>query len=82
MGLRDFWVDPGDPFRRSIERRIGHPGRSFGVPYDFVTYHLAYEVSLFDARDRQHPIFQRVYCFRDSRAAGLYYNGVGPIPCS
>jgi len=49
-------------------------GGLVGVPYVFITYNLAYDITLYDARDRRHALFQRTYGFRDSRAAGLYYN--------
>lgn len=44
-----------------------------GVPFNFVSYQMEYEVQLF-ARDDPQPVFVGRYPFRARRAVGLYYN--------
>ena len=45
-----------------------------GVPYGVSHYDLAYEVMLFDARDRTKPIFSRTYDWHGKRTLGAYYH--------
>lgn len=45
-----------------------------GVPYDFQSLEMEYEVLVFRSSDLVHPILRRTYSFNDSTAVGLYYN--------
>ncbi len=47
---------------------------ALGVPYGVSHYDLAYEVDLFDVRDRTKPIFSRTYDWHGKRTLGVYYH--------